>query len=629
MKVTLALAPVWQSVTPHLALAFLKGSLQHAGYECTTIDFSMQFRPFMVSVMGDKGAEEYIASHPRLYQGWARQIADTKPEIVGFSILGSNLTNSGLIAREVRRLLPGVTIVAGGPSMTRENLGAIQEVLTFADYVIEGEGEQALVEFVQCYEQRGDFAKLKQLWMNDAVGKAIYTGHTALQNIDAIPYPDFTDFDRSAFPNPRKLPMLFSRGCILNCNYCENKWNHLTQRSRSGRNVFEELKHIVKKYDINEYMFNDDSLISSKTMRQLDEYADLVLAEGLAMPWNVYGTRVERLLSQQFINKLARSGLNRLALGIESFSSRVQKEMGKSSRYDDADKMVRLLSGEGVATETWIIYGYPTETDADFDETLQWFIQNPNLLKHVTGNAFGPNAKYMSDKPGMATYYHDGRPGLWYSAESTLAKRKERFLAIMDVMEQTRRSRRDFTFHFGDPLYVKYFTTWTARDKKFLQDSWERIEDPAGYKARHSSFFTKVLEAFGRKEKAVDMLQAAVIPTFAEKKEEQAKPVLPIGDLNTMKSDLYSRIDAYLKEKPGLTADEHQQLLRDYITAIENVEVHLVDNITEDIFFALLGQGKLDKILHILDTHAPEYMAQRILEYAGEFVIPQWSPATT
>lgn len=627
MKVTLALAPVWQSVTPHLALAFLKGSLQHAGYECTTIDFSIQFRPFMVSVMGDKGAEEYIASHPKLYQGWAKQIADTKPDIVGFSILGSNLTNSGLIAREVRRQLPGVMIVAGGPSMTRENLGAIQEVLTFADYVIEGEGEQALVEFAQCYEQHGDFAKLKQLWMNDAGGKAIYTGHTALQNIDAIPYPDFTDFDRSAFPNPRKLPMLFSRGCILNCNYCENKWNHLTQRSRTGRNVFDELKHIVKTYDIDEYMFNDDSLISSKTMRQLDEYADLVLAEGLAMPWNVYGTRVERLLSQAFVNKLARSGLNRLALGIESFSSRVQKEMGKSSRYDDADKMVRLLSGEGIATETWIIYGYPTETDADFDETLQWFVQNPGLLKHVTGNAFGPNAKYMTDRPGVATYY-DSRPGLWYSAESTLAKRKERFLALMDVMEQTRRSRRDFTFHFGDPLYVKYFTSWTAKDKKFLLDSWERIEDPAGYKARHSSIFTKVLDAFGRRDKQADILQAAVIPSFAEKKDSNEKKVLQVGELAAMKSDLYARIEAHLQGLPGLTPDQRQQRLRDYITSIENIKVHLMDNMTEDIFFALSSNGDLALMLGDLDTHAPEYLAQRTLEYAAEFEIPHWSPAT-
>ena len=90
-------------------------------------------------------------------------------------------------------------------------------------------------------------------------------------------------------------------------------------------------------------MFNDDSLISSKTMRHMDEYCDLVIAEGLVMPWSVYGTRVERLITKPFLNKLRRSGMERVSLGVESFSSRVQKEMGKSSRYDDADRVMDHL----------------------------------------------------------------------------------------------------------------------------------------------------------------------------------------------------------------------------------------------------------------------------------------------
>ena len=304
MKIVLALAPVWESITPNLALAFLKGSLENYGYECRCIDFSVQFRPIMVSALGDQGAENYIFSHPKLYKDWAKQICDEKPDIVGFSLLGSNLKNAALVAQEVRKILPGIMIVSGGPSLTRENMGCIQEAFTFSDYVVEGEGESILVDFVKCYENRGDFSKLKQLWIKDVEGNLSYTGHTNLQNIDTIPYPDFTDFDRKLYPSPHKLPLLFSRGCILNCNYCENKWNHLTQRSRGGRNVFDELKHHVEKYHIKEYMFNDDSLISSKTMRQLDEYCDLVIAEGLVMPWSVYGTRVERLISQPFLNKL-------------------------------------------------------------------------------------------------------------------------------------------------------------------------------------------------------------------------------------------------------------------------------------------------------------------------------------
>jgi coproporphyrinogen III oxidase-like Fe-S oxidoreductase len=77
------------------------------------------------------------------------------------------------------------------------------------------------------------------------------------------------------------------------------------------------------------------------------------------MPWSVYGTRVERLITEEFTNKLRKTGMERLSLGVESFSSRVQKEMGKSSRYDDADRMCKMFANAGIKTESWIIYGYP------------------------------------------------------------------------------------------------------------------------------------------------------------------------------------------------------------------------------------------------------------------------------
>jgi radical SAM superfamily enzyme YgiQ (UPF0313 family) len=406
--------------------------------------------------------------------------------------------------------------------------------------------------------------------------------------------------------------MLFSRGCILNCNYCENKWNHLTQRSRTGQNVFEELKYHAKKYNIKEYMFNDDSLISSKTMRQLDEYCDLVIAEGLAMPWSVYGTRVERLITQPFLNKLRRSGMEKVSLGVESFSSRVQKEMGKSSRYDDADKMCRMFASEGVKTESWIIYGYPTESDADFDETLKWFIQNPNVLSHVTANSFGPNAKYQHDRPGVVSYTKNTQWG-WVGSESTIEKRKERFLALIEVLETTRRARKgEFTFHFGDPLYVKYFNSWTPKDKEFLLNSWEKLENPELY-ANKQNGIKKVLQFFGLGERE------APKPV----KKPAKKDVLAIDDLQEMKDKLFSRITTHLSEDQSTTASEVESKLEHYKDYIDQVKLHLNDNITEDILFAMALRGPVKIMLTDFDTHAPEYIAQMVVESADRYIIKE------
>jgi len=476
MKIVLALAPVWESTTPPLSLAFLKSNIANAGFDVFCIDFSVQFRPIMVSAMGDVAAEEYIASHPELYKNWAKQIANQNPDVVGFSILMSNIKNTALLAQAVRDLLPNVTIVSGGPSLTRENMKYIKYAFRFSDVILEGEGEIPFAELLKCLSAKGDITKLKQLWLKDEKGNISYTGTAPLHPIDNFIFPDFRDFDPNDYPVKNKLPLLFSRGCILNCNYCENKWNHLTQRSRSGKNVFDELKRNVTEYGMKEYIFNDDSLISSKTMRQMEDYSDLVLAEGLVMPWHVYGTRVERLLTDQFVAKLRKTGMYRVSLGIESFSSKVQKEMGKSSRYDDADKCARLFGGNGIKTETWIIYGYPTETDAEFFETLNWFIKNPKVLSHVTANTFGPNAKYQHDKPGVIRYLSNNAWN-WSGPESTLEKRKQRFLLLADVLEDLRKSSQgNFTFHIGDPYYVKYFNTFTRQDKRFLLDSWEKLE---------------------------------------------------------------------------------------------------------------------------------------------------------
>ena len=612
MKIVLALAPVWDSVTPPLALAFLKSSLAQAGYDCACIDFSIRFRPIMVSALGDVPAEEYIASHPHLYQEWAKQICDEKPDIVGFSLLVSNIKNTRLIAKEVKKLLPNVVIVSGGPSLTRENQDTIEQVYKFSDYIIEGEGENLLVDFVKCIEQKGDIHKVKQVWLQRPDGTVYYTGTGMQQNINAIPLPDFSDFDLKAYPCPGRLPILFSRGCILNCNYCENKWNHLTQRTRSGRLVFDELKRNVKDYGIKEYMFNDDSLISHVTFKQLEEYCDLAIAEDLVIPWSVYGTRVEKMLTQPYVNKLRRSGMDRVSLGVESFSTDVQHAMGKSSRYDDADKTCRLFADEGIKTESWIIYGYPTETDENFKETLNWFIKNPNVLSHVTANAFGPNSKYLHDRPGIVKY-KSSKQWDWESDVNTIDKRKERFLLLMDVLETTRQSRKgNFTFYFGDPLYVKYFSSWSKKDKSLLLDRWAELEE----KPRELKGFKKVLHLLGIETSTSPRISINANERFygPTKDEDIEEEIVITETADELKKHLFEKIKNHLLSANGRSEEEQQQKLEEYKDKLQRVYQLSAHVISEDRFYTYTLKGSFEKMLNDVETTSAYELYKHLLQ---------------
>lgn len=605
MKIVLALVPVWDSITPPLSLAFLKSSLNEAGYDCRCIDFSAQFRPMMVSVMGDLPAQESIAKQPKLYENWARQIYDEKPDVVGFSLLMSNLNNTALVAIELKKMLPDVVIVSGGPSLTRQNQDTIEQAYKFSDYIIEGEGENLMVDFVKCIENKDDIHKVKQVWLENPDGTVYYTGSGIQQNIDTIPLPDFSDFNLTDYKSPERLPMLFSRGCILNCNYCENKWNHLTQRTRSGRLVFEELKRNVNQYHIKEYMFNDDSLISRITYKELETYCDLVISEGLEMPWSVYGTRVEKMLNQPYVNKLKRTGMDFVTLGVESFSTEVQHAMGKSSRYDDADKTCRLFADEGIKTAAWIIYGYPTETDEDFKKTLNWFIQNPDVLSHATVNSFGLNAKYMFDRPNVAQYFSN-KQWDWASKESTIEKRKARFLLLIDVLETIRKSRKGaFSFHFGDPLYVKYFTKWGRNEKSFLFDRWAELEEgvtkPKGLaKLMHVLGFTKANSV-----QAIDGFYTA----------EKTEGILRIRNTSEeLREQLYEKIKVHLINSNGRSPEEQNNKLTDYKIKLQNVISLTSPTVPENVFFAISLKGSIEKMLSDLDSISPDELSDRVIK---------------
>ena len=64
----------------------------------------------------------------------------------------------------------------------------------------------------------------------------MYAGAGDERASNHIPFPDFTDFRLADYPFKVRLPPLFSRGCVLNCTFCTNKWNHLNQRTRRGEN---------------------------------------------------------------------------------------------------------------------------------------------------------------------------------------------------------------------------------------------------------------------------------------------------------------------------------------------------------------------------------------------------------
>lgn len=475
MSVVLSFLPVWNAYTPPLSLGYLHAALLNEGISVKSFDFSVLFKPVMISAAGDDAGEEAILKSGLLH-GWVKEIMNHSPRVVGFSCVDSNFRVTSEACRLIKQIDPSVTIVLGGARFVAEQMFNIEPGLKVADFVIQNEGEEVLPDFVRTVMSGQSPVGMKGVWFRDENGEPKYGGNIEKGFLNLKLFPNFDDFPLDLYPSNRRIPMTFSRGCILNCNFCTNKFNDKTQRSRTADNVFEELRLNSKRYNINEYMFNDDSLISAVTLKEIEKYCELVTAEGLIYPWSVYGTRVERLLTPAYVKKLAQSGLNEIALGVESFSSLVQRDMGKSSDLELADKCVKMFVDAGVRTRTWLIYGYPNESDEEFEMTYQWLNLYGAMLKSIWVNPFYANDRYRKYRPGVVNYFKEVHWG-WESQDSTLDKRKERFLRLIELAQDlTTRPGSKLDFSIGDPFSVKYFTKWDQQERNYLLQRWEEIE---------------------------------------------------------------------------------------------------------------------------------------------------------
>ena len=108
---------------PPLGLAYVAGSLEHAGYEVQIID----------NYLLKKSINEIKQEVKRL-----------NPEIVGMTCGSITYRKCIETAKAVKQVLPNCKVVVGGwhPSYLPESMLKHPEI----DYVVIGEGEQAIVE---------------------------------------------------------------------------------------------------------------------------------------------------------------------------------------------------------------------------------------------------------------------------------------------------------------------------------------------------------------------------------------------------------------------------------------------------------------------------------------------------
>lgn len=295
-----------------------------------------------------------------------KQIAkDEEYDIYGLGGLVTTYSYNMWLADIIKMDHPGKIRICGGPLTTAKS----DILLKHVNSVIIGEGEEAILDVVQDVER----SRLKGIYQSDKP-----------MLLDSLPQPDYDNLDTLPVylnaavgaHNPRKwldgksirqvktLPILSGRGCPFNCGFCSSHYLGPGFRFRSVSNIVKEAKGLIERYGVKYLHFCDELTVPSRG-RCLDLCSELAKMD---VTWGC-PVRID-LLGYELLSEMRDAGCIHVGTGIESFSPKVLKSMGKSLNPDLAKTLLKQAHNL-MDIQYTLILGYIGETKETLNETIR------------------------------------------------------------------------------------------------------------------------------------------------------------------------------------------------------------------------------------------------------------------
>lgn len=239
-----------------------------------------------------------------------------------------------------------------------------------ADAIVLGEGEEAVLEVVGCWERgEGGIGAIAGLILPD---RSATPARRATQDLDRLSLPAWDLIDVEAYRRAWtgahcefSWSIAASRGCPYACNWCAKPTFGRRYTVRSARDVVWEMSRLKEDIAPDHLWFTDDIL--GLDAEWIETFAAEILRTGARVPFTMQ-SRVN-LMTERSVRALASAGAREVWLGVESGSQRILDAMDKGTFVAAARSATRLLQAHGIKACWFIQLGYPSETLDDLIET--------------------------------------------------------------------------------------------------------------------------------------------------------------------------------------------------------------------------------------------------------------------
>ena len=379
-----------------MGLAYLKSTIKlyfpaieviirdyHSGFPKKTIPYPREMsylRNFYVS--RDKGPFSGFDQYYHFGADFDYIISDVKkmsPDLIGISSLFSPYYEEVLTIASTIKDYKNIPIIIGGPHAT-----VLPEFMlknNFIDFVIRGEGEKAFTQFIFEFINKQEWANVQNLSYKEN-HQIIHNQVLANFPIDEIPFPDFSDLEKSHYEfNHQALTfILSSRGCPYQCDFCSmnSMYNHKFFPRSPDKIIAEMMIRYEQGYRV--FDFEDDNLTYHKK-RALELFNNITdkFPNGDIKLMAMNGISYLHL-DPEILSAMKQAGFSDLNLSLVSNN----KEFNKSNTrpFDLAQFQTVVLNARqlGFNITAYQIIGHPEESMASMIETLCYLASLPVLI---------------------------------------------------------------------------------------------------------------------------------------------------------------------------------------------------------------------------------------------------------
>lgn len=364
-------------------------------------------------------ARSLRAHVPSFIAATVEELLGYAPAMVGFTSVFYQNVASLLVAQELKRRDPQISIVLGGANCEAPMGRALHRAFPFIDVVVEGEAENLIVDLARDIVAGRHPVPRSGLCTRAADGSTLVTeGRPPPVVMDQVPVPDygayFDELERSLFRDilltHLVLPIETSRGCWWgekqHCTFCGLNGSNMAFRSKSPERAFTDVVELATRHRHLQFAAVDNIISLDHIKYVLPRLGQLGADLSIFYETKANLTKEQLLLMRE-------AGITSIQPGIESFSNPILRLMRKGVAAWQNVRLLKWCAQLGIRAHWNIIYGFPGEPPEEYARMAELLpalihLPPPNLTRlqvqryspyHQSPESFGITLR------GASAYY--------------------------------------------------------------------------------------------------------------------------------------------------------------------------------------------------------------------------------